>query len=268
MAAIYAEDAPGQGSATIKSLVSEVGKLGGSVKEFVVKANAASYEPDVAKVVAAARAGEIECQTMLLFPSDGGKWMRELRRVTANDPAFTTDAFPSYGFIRFYQQGFIEAGRVDPKNAAEVSQVEGVLGSACRQERPDSPEWTRFDALYNAQWPDLPDAASLPPAIPQIYDSVILLALAIEKAGTLDDREKIRDALYAVSAPPGDAFGPAQIAEALEAVREGRDIDYVGAAGSFDLDEQGDTALEVIMWKVQGNGFVTIPGLDSAQLRQ
>ena len=268
MAAIYAEDSPGQGSATIKSLVAEVSKLGGTVKEFIVQANAASYEADVAKVVAAARAGEIDCQTMLLFPGDGGKWMRELRRSTGTDPAFTADAFPSYGFIRFYQQGFIEAGRVDPKNAAEVSQVEGVLGSACRQERPDSQEWTRFNALYKAQWPDLPDAASLPPAIPQIYDSVILLALAIEKAGTLDDREKIRDALYAVSAPPGDAFGPSQIAEALEAVREGRDIDYVGAAGSFDLDDTGDTALEVIMWKVQGNGFVTIPGLDSAQLRQ
>ena len=268
MAAIYAEDAPGAGSSTIKSLVAEYTKLGGTVKEFIVKANSASYEADVASVVAAAKSGEIECQTMLLFPADGGKWMREFRRVTASDPAFTPEAFPSYGFIRFYQQGFIEAGRVDPKNTGEISQVEGVLGSACRQERPDSPEWTRFNALYGAQWPDLPDAASLPPPIPQIYDSVILLALAIEKAGTLDDRQAIRDALYAVSSPPGDAFGPGQVAEALEAVRLGRDVDYVGAAGSFDLDDQGDTALEVIMWKVQGNGFVTIPGLDPAQLRK
>lgn len=268
MAAIYAEDAPGQGSATIKSLASEYAKVGGTLKEFIVKANAASYDAEVAAVVAAARAGEIECQSMLLFPGDGGKFMREFRRVTAADPAFAADRFLSFGFIRFYQQGFIEAGRVDPKNAAETSQVEGVLGSACRQERPDSSEWTRFNALYEAQWPDLPDAASRPPAIPQIYDSVMLLALAIEKAGGTDDRQAIRDALYAVSAPPGDAFGPAQIAEALEAVRLGRDIDYVGAAGSFDLDDQGDTALEVIMWRVQGNGFVTIPGLDSAQLRQ
>lgn len=268
MAAIYAEDVPGQGSSTIKSLVSEYGKLGGTIKEFIVQANAATYEADVAAVVQAAKNGEVECQTMLLFPGDGGKFMREFRRATANDPSFTADRFLSFGFIRFYQQGFIEAGRVDPKNTAEVSQVEGVLGSACRQERPDSPEWTRFNALYTAQWPDLPDAASIPPPIPQIYDSVILLALAVEKAGGTSDREAIRDALYAVSAPPGDAFGPTQLAEALEAVRLGRDIDYVGAAGSFDLDDQGDTALEVIMFKVQGNGFVTLPGLDSAQLRQ
>src|SRR5205085_1630658 len=144
--------------------------------------------------------------------------------VTASDPAFAPDRFLSFGFIRFYQQGFIEAGRVDPKNAAEVSQVEGVLGSACNQERTTSPEWTRFHALYEAQYPDAPDAAgNLPSPIPQIYDSVILLALAIEKVGNLDDREAIRDALYSVSAPPGDAYGPAQLAEALEAVRLGRD---------------------------------------------
>ena len=35
-----------------------------------------------------ARAGEVECQAMLLFPADGGKFMREFRRVTATDPAF------------------------------------------------------------------------------------------------------------------------------------------------------------------------------------
>src|SRR5690606_19688136 len=111
-------------------------------KEFIVNAAAASYEADVAAVVEAARAGEIECQTMLLFPADGGKFMREFRRATDGDPAFTPDRFLSFGFIRFYQLGFIEAGRVDPKNTSEISQVEGVLGSACRQERPDSPEWT------------------------------------------------------------------------------------------------------------------------------
>lgn len=270
MAAIYAEDAPGAGSATIKSLVAEYGKFGGSVKEFLVKASAATYEADIAAVVAAAKAGEIECQTMLLFPADGGKYMREFRKATESDPAFAVDRFLSFGFIRFYQQGFIEAGRVDPKNTAEVSRVEGVLGSACNQERTTSPEWTRFDALYDSQFPpsNNPDAGNLPSPIPQIYDSVILLALAIEKAGSLDNRDAVRDALYSVSAPPGDAFGPAQLAEALEAVRAGREIDYVGASGSFDLDDQGDTALEVIMWRVTGNGFVTLPGLDPAQLRQ
>lgn len=268
MGVIYVEDAPGQGSATIKSLAAEYSKFGGVIKEFLVKNSAATYAPDVAEVVKAARAGEIDCQTMLLFPADGGKFMREFRNATDGDPAFSAAGFPSFGFIRFYQQGFIEAGRVDPKNTSEISKVEGVIGAACNQERTTSPEWTRFKALYDAQFPPSLDAGNLPAPIPQIYDSVVLLALAIEKAGGLDDRVKVRDALYSVSAPPGEAYGPGQLAEAFDAVRNGRDIDYVGASGTFDLDDLGDTALEVIMWQVAGNGFVTIPGLKPGDLRQ
>lgn len=268
MAAIFAEDAPGAGSATIASLKAEYSKFGGVIKEFIIKPGAATYAADVAKVVAAKNAGEIECQTMLMFPADGGKYMRELRDATATDPSFSTAKFPSFGFIRFYQQGFIEAGRVDPKNTNEVSKVDGVVGAACNQQRDTSPEWTRFSALYNSQFPPPADAGSLPSPIPQIYDSVILLALAIEKAGSLDDRVAIRDALYTVSAPPGDAYGPGQLAEALDAVRNGRDIDYTGAAGTFDIDGNGDTALEVILFQVAGNGFVTLPNLRPGDLRQ
>lgn len=268
MAALFAEDAPGQGSATIDSLKAAYSKFGGVIKEFIIKPGAATYVADVAKVVAAAKAGEIECQTMLMFPADGGKYMREFRNATVTDAALSQASFPSFGFIRFYQQGFIEAGRVDPKNTSEVSKVDGVLGAACNQERTTSPEWTRFAALYDSQFPPVADAGNLPSPIPQIYDSVILLALAIEKAGTLDNRVAIRDALYTVSAPPGEAYGPGQLAEALDAVRSGRDIDYTGASGTFDLDDQGDTALEVIMWQVSGNGFVTIPGLRPSDLRQ
>lgn len=268
MAVIYAEDAPGQGSATIKSLQAEYSKFGGVIKEFLVQNSAATYDASVADVIKAAKAGDVECQTMLLFPADGGKYMREFRSAAGTDPALAADAFASFGFIRFYQQGFIEAGRVDPKNTSEISKVEGVIGAACNQERVTSPEWTRFKALYDAQFPPSVDAGNLPAPIPQIYDSVILLALAIEKAGSLDDRAKVRDALYSTSAPPGEAYGPAQLAEALDAVRNGRDIDYVGASGTFDLDDLGDTALEVIMWRVTGNGFVTLAGLDPADLRQ
>lgn len=268
MAAIFAEDAPGQGSATIQALRAEYEAFGGTIRDFVIQPGAATYAADVARVVDAARAGDVECQAMLMFPADGGKYMREFRAAAGADPALSADAFPSFGFIRFYQQGFIEAGRVDAKNTSELSKVDGVLGAACNQERVTSPEWTRFAALYASQFPPAAESASLPSPIPQIYDSVILLALAIEKAGSLDDRVAIRDALYEVSSPPGQAYGPGQLAEALDAVRSGRDVDYVGASGTFDIDDQGDTALEVILWQVSGNGFVTLPGLDPNDLRR
>ncbi|MBX3258667.1 MAG: ABC transporter substrate-binding protein [Labilithrix sp.] len=269
MAVLYAEDAPGKGSATIESLREEYSKFGGVLKDFVIQAGAATYAAEAAEVVAAAEAGEVECQTLLMFAADGGKYMREFRGATQGNGAFSAASFSTFGFIRFYQQGFIEAGRVDAKNTNELSKVDGVLGAACNQERNTSPEWARFDALYRSQFPPAADdAGSLPSPIPQIYDSVILLALAVEKAGSVDDRVAIRDALYSVSAPPGDAFGPGQLAEALNAVRSGRDIDYTGASGTFDIDDRGDTALEVILWRVSGNGFVSIPDLRSGDLQK
>lgn len=268
MAVLFAEDAPGKGSATIDSLRAEYSKFGGVIKDFIIKPGAATYAADVASVVAAAEAGEVECQTLLMFAADGGKYMRELRSATEGNDAFSASRFLTFGFIRFYQQGFIEAGRVDAKNTSELSKVDGVLGAACNQERATSPEWARFDALYRSQFPPAADAGSLPSPIPQIYDSVILLALAVEKAGSVEDRVAIRDALYSVSAPPGDAFGPGQLAEALQAVRSGRDIDYTGASGTFDIDDRGDTALEIILWRVAGNGFVSIPELRSGDLQK
>lgn len=268
MAAIYAEDAPGKGSSTIEALREEYAKFGGTLQDFLIEPGSASYKSDVDKVVAAARAGDIECQAMLMFPADGGRYMRELREATEGDERFAPDRFLSLGFIRFYQQGFIEAGRVDPKNTSERSKAEGVIGAACNQERTTSPEWTRFTALYTSQYPPTGDAGSLPAPIPQIYDSVVVLALAIEKAGSLDDRVAIRDALYDVSAPPGQSYGPGQLAEAIDAIRNGRDIDYTGASGSFDIDERGDTALEVIMWRVTEKGFENLPDLKPGDLQR
>jgi len=266
MAAVYAEDAPGQGNATIEALKAEYTKFGGQIKDFIIQNNAATYDADAAAVIDAARNGEVECQALLMFPADGGKYMRAFRLAVQDDPAFSPENFLSLGFIRFYQQGFIEAGRVNPKDVNEPSLVNGVIGAACNQERRTSPEWNRFATLYEAQFPPSEDAGNLPAPIPQIFDSVMVLALAIEKAGTTENREAIRDALYEVSSPPGAAYGPAELAEALDAVRSGRDIDYVGAAGTFDIGENGDTALEVILFKVVGNGFETIPGLRSADL--
>lgn len=268
MAAVFSEDAPGKGSATIDSLRDEYVKYGGELEEFIIQAGAATYKSDVAKVVAAAKSGEVECQALLMFPADGGKFMREFREATTGDDAFSATSFPTFGFIRFYQQGFIEAGRVDAKVTTAPSAAEGVLGAACNQERTTSPEWTRFNALYNSQFASNVDAGNLPSPIPQIYDSVVVLALAIEKAGSLEDRVAIRDALYDVSAPPGQAYGPGQLSEAFEAVRNGRDIDYVGASGTFDIDARGDTALEIIMWQVVGNGFSTIPDLRQEDLQK
>ena len=90
------------------------------------------------------------------------------------------------------------------------------------------------------------------------FDAAILLALAIEKAGAADGAS-IKSALREVANPPGTQVGPGDIAMALELIRNGQDIDYVGAAGSQDFDAQGDVLNTIEVWRVQ-DGSITSTG--------
>jgi len=71
------------------------------------------------------------------------------------------------------------------------------------------------------------------------YDVTFLMALAIEKAGSAD-RAKIPAALRAVAGPPGEVIRPGEWAKAKSLIAEGKDINYEGAAGPNDFDENGD----------------------------
>lgn len=86
----------------------------------------------------------------------------------------------------------------------------------------------------------------------ETYDAIIVIALATEKAGSTDPTA-IRDALRDVANSPGEVAGPGAdgVAAALAAVQAGTDIDYQGAAGSIEFDENGDILVGAIeIWRV------------------
>ncbi|NNF76494.1 MAG: ABC transporter substrate-binding protein, partial [Rhizobiales bacterium] len=71
------------------------------------------------------------------------------------------------------------------------------------------------------------------------YDVAFLMALAIEKAGA-PDRTKISAALREVAGPEGEVIRPGEWAKAKKLIAEGKKINYQGAAGVNDFDENGD----------------------------
>ncbi len=73
----------------------------------------------------------------------------------------------------------------------------------------------------------------------QNFDAVILCYLSAVAAGEADG-EKMKDEVKNVSGPPGDKFTWEQLPEAVKALQDGKDIDYEGAAGAIDLDDNGD----------------------------
>ena len=58
-------------------------------------------------------------------------------------------------------------------------------------------------------------------------------------AGSTDGKEMAAE-LQNVSGPGGDKYTFEQLPEAIKALQNGDDIDYEGASGPLDLNEQGD----------------------------
>ena len=94
-----------------------------------------------------------------------------------------------------------------------------------------------WEAAYVAEYGSLPVLAY----VKEAYDATVALALAAEAAGSTDGAS-IRDRLRAIGAPPGIAVtaGPRGVAAALRALAVGAEIDYEGASGSIDWDDNGD----------------------------
>ena len=106
-----------------------------------------------------------------------------------------------------------------------------------------------FDEAYQSEYGTLYQS----PFVRESFDAVIAIALAAAKAGTNTDSAAIRDSLRDVSNAPGTEYGPSQadLTAALTAIGNGEDIDYQGASGSVDFDDNGDVTFGAIeVWKV------------------
>ena len=93
-------------------------------------------------------------------------------------------------------------------------------------------------------WRSAADAAGIPasdPFVPNGYDATFMMALAIEKAGSVE-RAGIAAALRAVANGPGEIILPGEFAKAKGILADGGDIHYIGAAGPQDFDANGDVA--------------------------
>jgi branched-chain amino acid transport system substrate-binding protein len=100
-------------------------------------------------------------------------------------------------------------------------------------------------------------AAGLDPAASfaaQAYDAAFLVALAIQKNGS-DSREGLSEALREVATAPGETILPGEWEKAKQLIEAGTDINYEGAAGSHEFDEQGDVPGVVIETVIEGSGF-------------
>jgi branched-chain amino acid transport system substrate-binding protein len=255
-AVVFADDAFGRPIA--ERFQEEFKKRGGSIigtPQGVPTDEKQDYKPQAEASLAAikvAGAGTDVCQLLVAFPPAGAAYMRKFRDLTKADSSRDWTKFVTVGANGLAQASFISKAKNDPNNQAELSAAEGMYGVQ-PESNPNTPEFAYFKKLYQLSFP-----GETPPIYASnTFDAVLLLALAVQKAG-LDDNTNsfVRDALFDVSAS-GRAYGPSEFASALGALRRGEDIDYNGASGKVDFDDRGDVIADYTIWKVVQGALVS-----------
>jgi branched-chain amino acid transport system substrate-binding protein len=191
----------------------------------------ASYRGELSR----AAEGDPEALVMIAYPGDGIPMLRQ-----ALEEGF---------FERFVFTDGMKAAEV-PDSVGEV--LDGAFGTAPAGD-PEAEAAKLFRDMYEERYGELPPQ----PYIDTAYDATMLMALAIEKAGSTEG-EAIRDALHEVSKAPGETILPGEFAKAKELLAAGQEVDYEGAAGSQDFDEAGDVPGTYSHWAIEDGQIVEV----------
>jgi len=230
VAVIYVNNDYGQGlnDAFTEGFEAIGGEVTGSA---AYEPNKASYRGELSDLASA----DPEALVMIAYPDDGGLLI--LRQSLEEG---------------FFDRFVFTDGMKTTQLLEDLSQyMEGMWGTAPRA--VESEAYELFAANYEAEYGELPPL----PFIDSAYDAAMAMALAIEKAGSTD-RTAVRDALRDVANPPGEVIRPGAFAKAKELIAAGSDINYEGASGSVDFDDNGDVPGTYEHWAIEEQEIVTV----------
>lgn len=186
--------------------------------------------------------GEPDAWLIIDFPETFARVGPALVRAGGWDPAltFTADGLRSSDL---------------PGDVGEEA-TEGMRGTAPTSE--GAPAGDAFASAYDERAGDVPrqtfDA--------QAFDAVIVAFLAAVSAGSADS-DAIRDNLQAVSGPEGEQYTFEQLGDAIQALLNGEEIDYEGASGPIDFDDNGDPGAALYeVWQFEGGDITTLDSFE------
>ncbi|WPF87784.1 ABC transporter substrate-binding protein [Cyanobacterium aponinum AL20118] len=104
-------------------------------------------------------------------------------------------------------------------------------------------------------WAEKTNNTPITAFVPHTWDATILLMLAAQAAGE-NSGEAIKSKIREVSSGEGtEVTDPCQ---AMELLRNGEQVNYQGASGNVDIDENGDVVGVYDVWQVQPDGSIEI----------
>jgi ABC-type branched-subunit amino acid transport system substrate-binding protein len=138
--------------------------------------------------------------------------------------------------------------------AVGADKLEGMMGTAPGVAMGEA--FLKFDADYTAKFGDFPSS----PFIANAYDAAAVIGLAAHAARVKNlplTSSNIRDQLRTVANPPGTFIGPNEFDLGFKMLAAGKPINYEGASGSVDFDENGDVVAPIEVWRFKQGNIVT-----------
>jgi ABC-type branched-subunit amino acid transport system substrate-binding protein len=108
--------------------------------------------------------------------------------------------------------------------------------------------YVNFTADFKAEFKSIPAV----PFLSNTYDAMAVIGLAAYAAkvkGLALTSPNIKNHLRQVANPPGLFIGPGQFKLAFELLEQGKSINYEGASGSVDFDDNGDVVTPIEIWR-------------------
>lgn len=214
------------------------------VREKVDVALADSYSDVVTRVMTAA-GGPPQCLALIAHDDIAAQFVRDFK-ASPRYAALAQQGFFFIGTDGVYTDLFLKYGLANQSDPTSANVAEGVTGTN-PDTQPGTPEYNQFRTIFSTYFPLKNKEA--PSFSANAYDAAMLIALAIQKAGTVTDRVAVRNALLEVANPPGKVYSPGQLGDALQALQQGQDVDYKGASGSVDLEANGNVKAGFIVWE-------------------
>jgi branched-chain amino acid transport system substrate-binding protein len=231
------------------NMVAEFGRayeaLGGKITNSVpYNPSQPSYAPEVTN----AMRGNPPALYLVSYPGDGTSIARTWLQQGGAQTFLLNDGMNSADLIRDVGPRFLN----------------NAFGTSSGTVRTPSTEY--FARAYPAMSGGF-DAGA--PAADRAYDAAAILGLAIAKAGKAESAA-IKDAIREVTGPGGETIhaGAAEFRKALQLLREGKRISYVGVIGPVAFDQYGDITGPFRKWRIQDGNIVTVGEMSTTEVQE
>lgn len=217
-------------------------RLGGTiVVQKTITPDASSYQTEVAAVLAAhpqALVGEMDAQTAATFLSELRQQNGKMIPFVVTQRAIQGDWEPAVG---------------PAIGTAALSQVTAIAPAL----QATGTAFSDFKAALTSVKANPFQAKN--PFVAATYDGVIALALAIDKAGSTDPATFTAD-IPKVTTPGSGVTVVNTYADGLAALKAGKQIDYVGAAGAMVFNQYGTANRPYAPWTYNAGAHNWIMG--------